>query len=80
VIVASLNEATLHSYTVGFPLPGHWHETFNSDYYDHYPNPWVQGNTGEVSADGAPLHGMPHSAQVTIPANSLLVFTRDLGD
>jgi 1,4-alpha-glucan branching enzyme len=40
----------------------------------------VAGNAGGVTADGPPMHGLPHSAQLTIPANSLLVFTRDLGD
>ena len=74
-MVASLAEWTFydHAYALGFPRPGHWHEVFNSDVYDHFANPWVQGNPGGVSADGPPLHGMPHSARITIPANSVLV-------
>lgn len=79
VVVVSLREETFydHSYALGFPLPGHWKEIFNSDYYDQFPNPWVQGNPGGVSADGPPLHGLPHSAGITVPANGLLVFARD---
>jgi 1,4-alpha-glucan branching enzyme len=82
VVVASFAESTVYDsgYALGFPLPGRWHEAFNSDFYDHCPNPMVAGNTGGVTADGPPMHGLPHSAQLTIPANSLLVFTRDLGD
>jgi 1,4-alpha-glucan branching enzyme len=82
VVVASLREATFsdRSYALGFPVPGHWHEVFNSDVYDHFANPWVQGNPGGVDAGGAPMHGMSHSARITIPANSILVFARDLGD
>ena len=82
VVVASLGESTFydHSYALGFPRPGHWHEVFNSDLYDHFANPWVQGNPGGITADGPPMHGLPHSARITIPANSLLVFARDLGD
>jgi 1,4-alpha-glucan branching enzyme len=78
VVVASLAEWTFydHAYALGFPLPGHWQEVFNSDLYDHFANPWVQGNPGGVSAGGPPLHGMPHSTGITIPANSLLVFAR----
>jgi 1,4-alpha-glucan branching enzyme len=30
-----------------------------------------------VTADGPPLHGLGHSAGVTVPANGLLVFARD---
>jgi 1,4-alpha-glucan branching enzyme len=82
VVVASLGESTYynHSYSLGFPRAGDWHEVFNSDLYDHFANPWAQGNPGGVTAGGPPLHGLPHSAQITIPANSLLVFARDLGD
>jgi 1,4-alpha-glucan branching enzyme len=81
VVVASLRESTFydHSYRLGFPLPGHWHEVFNSDLYDHFANPWVQGNPGGVSTDGGPMHGMAQSAGITIPANSVLVFARDHG-
>ncbi len=81
VVVASLSESTFSwgGYALGFPLPGRWHEVFNSDAYDHFPNPWVQGNLGGISADGPPMHGMPHSAGITVPANSVLVFARDPG-
>jgi 1,4-alpha-glucan branching enzyme len=82
VVVVSLYESTFynHSYALGFPLPGQWHEVFNSDFYDHFPNPWAQGNPRGVVADSTPMHGMPHSGHITIPANSMLVFARDLGD
>jgi len=80
LVVASLSEATLTGYSLGFPLPGWWHEVHNSDYYDLCPNPWVQGNAGGVTADGPPTHGMPTSARLTIPANTLLVFAHDPAD
>jgi 1,4-alpha-glucan branching enzyme len=80
VVVASLNESTFERYDLGFPQPGRWLEVFNSDLYDHYPNPWVQGNRGAIDAYGHPRDGMPHSGMITIPANSLLVFARDGGD
>jgi 1,4-alpha-glucan branching enzyme len=61
VVVASLREATYHdrAYRLGMPLPGVWQERLNSDLFDHFPNPWVQGNGGSVVADGPPLHGLP---------------------
>lgn len=82
VVVVSLRETGFHdhSYQIGFPMAGHWHEVFNSDVYDNFFNPNVEGNPGGVSANGPPRDGLPHSTGITIPANSVLVFTRDLGD
>lgn len=76
VVVASLNEQTLETYLVDFPWPGRWAEVFNSDYYDHHPNPWVRGNGGGVDANEAGRFGYPYAARVTIPANGVLVFVR----
>lgn len=80
VVVASLNEATFDRYELGLPQPGKWLEVFNSDYYDHLPNPWVAGNGGVIEAWSTPRDGFPASATLRIPANSLLVFARDFGD
>lgn len=76
VVIASLNDETLDNYQIGFPHAGFWNESFNSDYYDHLPNPEVRGNDGGVFASSFGIHGMPASAMVTIPANSAIVFTR----
>ena len=76
VIVASLNEKTFygHSYRLGFPGDGQWHEVFNSDIYDNFFNPNSQGNPGGITAGGPGMHGLPSSAGITLPANSILVF------
>lgn len=80
VVAASLNESTDWSYALGFPGPGRWLEVFNSDVYDHWVNPMVAGNGSGVTADGPPMHGLPCSASVVIPANGFVVFARDPGD
>ena len=77
MVVASLNERTLDNYLVDFPWPGRWREIFNSDYYDHYPNPFVAGNGGAVVADEARRNAYPYAARVRIPANGALVFSRE---
>ncbi|MEU4216516.1 alpha amylase C-terminal domain-containing protein [Actinoplanes sp. NPDC026623] len=79
VVVLSLSESTFYdgSLRVGLPLPGRWHEVFNSDAYDNFPNPWVSGNGGAVEASGPGLHGFAQSAGLTVPANGILVLTRD---
>jgi 1,4-alpha-glucan branching enzyme len=76
VVVASLNESTLTGYVVDLPWPGTWHEVFNSDYYDHYPNPLVAGNGGRVEADAPGQHGYPYAARMTIPANGVVILAR----
>lgn len=76
VVVCSLNESTWYGYDIGFPGGGHWLELFNSDVYDNWVNPLVAGNGGGLDADGPPMHGLPASASLTIPANGLLIFAR----
>ena len=80
VVAVSLNESTYWQYALGFPSPGLWLEVFNSDVYDNWVNPIVAGNGGQVDAGGPPMHGLPCSANVVIPANGFVVFARDLGD
>jgi 1,4-alpha-glucan branching enzyme len=76
VVVATLAERTWYNYLVGFPSSGSWTEVFNSDVYDNWVNPIVAGNGGGIVASDAPLHGLPASASIVIPANGLVVFTR----
>jgi 1,4-alpha-glucan branching enzyme len=80
IIVASLNDTTYRNYEIGFPRGGRWFEAFNSDVYDHWVNPGVAGNGGQIDAIGAALHGFPASAALVIPANGVLLFTLDAGD
>jgi 1,4-alpha-glucan branching enzyme len=79
VVVASLNESTFWSYALGFPGPGRWLEVFNSDVYDNWVNPIVAGNGSGIDSTGGPMHGLPSSAAIVIPANGFVVFARDNG-
>ena len=76
IVVASLNESTLRGYRIPFPAAGEWREAFNSDVYDNWVNPIVAGNGGRIEANGPGLTGLPGSAAIVIPANSIQVFTR----
>jgi len=76
VVVVSLNESNFWHYDLGFPLHGQWQEVFNSDAYDNFPNPYCAGNGGAIQAEGHGMHGLPTSAQVAIPANSVLIFAK----
>jgi 1,4-alpha-glucan branching enzyme len=77
IVVATLAESTWYNYAIGFPFPGRWTETFNSDAYDNFVNTIVAGNGGAILASGLPLHGFQASANIVIPANGFVVFTRD---
>jgi 1,4-alpha-glucan branching enzyme len=76
MVVASFNESTLGAYPVDMPWPGAWVEVFNSDFYDHFPNPWVAGNAGAVHAEAAAGRTYPYAARVKIPANGAVIFAR----
>jgi 1,4-alpha-glucan branching enzyme len=76
VVVATLSESTWWGYRVGFPSAGRWAEVFNSDAYDNWVNPMVAGNAGGVTAEAVPMHGLPASASVVIPANGVVVFVK----
>jgi 1,4-alpha-glucan branching enzyme len=80
VVVASLNESTLYAYRIPLPASGTWFEVFNSDVYENWVNPAVEGNGGAIQASGPGLNGLPFSASITVPANSVIVFARDKGD
>lgn len=79
VVVVTLSESTYYNYQVGFPGGGTWLEVFNSDVYDNWVNPIVAGNGGSVEANGPPMHGLPCSAAIVIPANGMVVFSREDG-
>ena len=76
LVVAHLSTFNRFDYRIGFPGGGVWREAFNSDVYENWVNPNVTGNGGSVVADGEGMHGFDTSASLTLPANSLLVFTR----
>jgi len=76
IFIANLQESNRFSYRMGFPGAGRWREIFNSEYYDNFPNTGVAGNRGEITAGSVPWQGMPASAEITIPANSFLLFSR----
>jgi len=76
VVVINLANYNRYNYRIGFPRGGIWREAFNSDVYDNWVNPQVTGNGGSVLATSDPLHNLPYSAALTLPANGLLVFSQ----
>ena len=73
VVVASFNDHTMPNYELPWPGIGRWREVFNSDAYDDYQ---PDGNGGAVDAWSESRDGLPATARLRIPANTLLVFAR----
>jgi 1,4-alpha-glucan branching enzyme len=76
VVVVSMANDAWRGYEIGFPSSGYWTEVFNSDVYDQWVNPYVEGNRGGIMATGPGRHGLSSSAAITLPANSVLAFAR----
>lgn len=76
IVVAHLSTFNRPGYRMGFPAGGEWREIFNSDVYENWVNPAAAGNGGRVFAEPQALHGFSHSAELVLPANSVLIFSR----
>ena len=76
LFVFNLQEFNCFGYRFGFPCSDRWREAFNSDFYDQMPNQNTAGNGGSIAANGQPWDDMPTSAEITIPANGFVVFSR----
>ncbi|MFO1151488.1 MAG: 1,4-alpha-glucan branching protein GlgB [Alsobacter sp.] len=62
-------------YRVGLPLPGRWREILNTD-AEGYGGSGM-GNLGGVLAEDVPAHGLPCSAEITLPPLATLWFVHE---
>ncbi len=63
--VANLTPVPHVGYRVGLPVAGRWREVLNTD--ASYFGGSGMGNGGEVTASATPWHGLPASADLTLP-------------
>ena len=71
VVIQNLAPLARHDYRVGLPAAGAWEEIFNSERAQYGGS--GLGNPTGIQADGAPSHGQPVSAALTLPALGTLV-------
>jgi 1,4-alpha-glucan branching enzyme len=76
LIALNLQEFNRFGYRIGFPGGGFWREIFNSDFYDQFPNAGTTGNDRGITAEEVSWDAMPASAEITLPANGFVVFSR----
>ena len=74
VIVASFANSDHEGYCIGMPFGGDWFEVLNTDAAVYGGR--NRGNGGQAEANGGARHGFGSSACITVPARSVLVFTR----
>ncbi|MGH9067375.1 MAG: alpha amylase C-terminal domain-containing protein, partial [Acidimicrobiales bacterium] len=71
--VANLSPVPRHGYRVGLPRAGAWREVLNTDAVS-FGGSGV-GNGGTAWATEAPWHGLPFSAELTLPPLGVLWLT-----
>ncbi|WP_082177053.1 1,4-alpha-glucan branching protein GlgB [Arsenicicoccus sp. oral taxon 190] len=64
-------------YRIGLPHPGVWHEVLNTDATEW--NGSGVGNLGQVVAEEIPWHGLPCSAEITVPPLATVWFAPQEG-
>jgi 1,4-alpha-glucan branching enzyme len=72
VMVSNFTPVPRHGYRIGLPRSGWWREALNTD-AQLYGGSGV-GNLGGVGARNIPLHGLPASAELTLPPLATLYF------
>lgn len=76
VCIANLSPVPRHDVRVGLPYPGPWQELLNTDSAIYGGS--NMGNLGGLTASDQPWHGLPASAEVTLPPLAVLWFTPSL--
>ena len=71
VIVQNLTPMVRHGYRLGLPRVGRYDEVLNSD-SEHYGGSNV-GNLGGIHAEEVPFHGLPASAELSLPPLATLI-------
>jgi 1,4-alpha-glucan branching enzyme len=65
IIVSNFTPVPWPGYRIGVPVPGNYHEIFNSDSDNYWGS--NMGNKGEQEADQVPMHGHQHSLSLVLP-------------
>jgi 1,4-alpha-glucan branching enzyme len=71
-VICNFTPIPRNNYRVGVPCSGVWHEVLNSDAPLYGGG--GQGNLGEIESSPLPMHGRPHSLNITWPPLAAVVF------
>jgi 1,4-alpha-glucan branching enzyme len=76
--VCNFTPVPRHNNRVGVPSGGTWNEVLNSDAPLYGGS--GQGNLGRIESSPMPMHGRPHSLNITVPPLAVVVFQQDLDE
>ena len=68
--LANLTPVPHHGYRIGLPVSGQWSEVLNTDALEFGGS--GMGNQGRVLATATRWHGLPASAELTLPPLGVL--------
>jgi 1,4-alpha-glucan branching enzyme len=74
--VANLTPVPHHGYRIGLPVSGQWSEVLNTDGFEFGGS--GMGNQGRVQATASRWHGLPASAELTLPPLAVLWLAPDV--
>ncbi|MEJ2020847.1 MAG: 1,4-alpha-glucan branching protein GlgB [Maritimibacter sp.] len=72
VVAVNMTPVERAGYRIGFPEPGHWSEILNTDSAQYGGGD--RGNSAGIETDPTGWHNQGQSAEVTLPALSVVVF------
>jgi 1,4-alpha-glucan branching enzyme len=72
LFICNFTPVPRYNYRVGVPSSGYWREMLNSDAPLYGGS--GQGNDGGAEASPLPIHGRPHSLNLTLPPLGIVVF------
>jgi len=75
VVALNMTPVERSGYRLGFPAAGHWREALNTDAEVYGGG--NRGNFGGIETEAKAWHGQEHSANVTLPPLSAVVFIED---
>jgi len=74
ICICNLTPEPRHNYRIGVPARGDWRERLNGDAVLYGGS--GQGNLGTVSTTPIPMHGHPHSLNLTLPPLAMIALER----
>ncbi len=74
IFVCNFTPEPWYNYRIGVPHPEHWREILNGDAPLYGGS--GQGNAGGAGTTPVPMHGQPHSLNLTLPPLAMIVLKR----
>ena len=72
IVACNFTPVPRHNYRIGLPREGRWNEILNSDAVVYAGS--GTGNMGGVKTTATPMHGLPFSAEVSLPPLGCVYF------